>query len=213
MSLRIKDDNIVDINVKSYSAISSPRELSKKYPMTKKARDTVYNSRLGIEKILDLEDKRKLVIFGPCSIYNVDEAIEYAHRVKDLSKEVGDKLNLIMRTYFEKPRTVSGWKGLISDSHLDGSNNMEEGLTTVRRLLLKIAEIGVPVGTELLDPITPSYIADLVSWVAIGARTTESQTHRQMASGLSMPIGFKNGTAGGIDIAINAIKKLTTKTN
>ena len=187
----------------------SPREMSEKYPATDEARGIIYAGRAGIENILDRKDERKIIILGPCSIHNIDEAIEYAEHVRDLSEEVGDKFNLVMRTYFEKPRTVAGWRGLISDPYLDGSDKMEEGLSIARELLLKIANMGVPVGTEFLDPIVPSYLGELVSWAAIGARTTESQTHRQMASGLSMPVGFKNGTSGETDMAINAIKSAT----
>lgn len=199
-------NGIRDKNVLSYEGLISPRLISERYPRTERISETVYSGRLSIENILGGKDSRKIIILGPCSIHDVDQAIEYAQRVRDLSKKVGSKFNLIMRTYFEKPRTVSGWKGLIADPYLDGSDKMQEGLITARKLLLRIAEMGVPVGTEFLDPITPSYIADLVSWAAIGARTTESQTHRQMASGLSMPVGFKNGTSGDVDIAINAIK-------
>jgi len=194
-----------DINVSGYKKIISPKEMKKKYPLTDMAKITVESGRKDIKRILDGEDNRKLLIVGPCSIHNINETIEYAEKLKELSDKVKDKYVIFMRAYFEKPRTTIGWKGLIYDPDMDGSDNIEKGIEIARKLLLKINEIGLPVATEFLDPIVPQYIGDLVSWVAIGARTTESQIHRQMASGLSMPVGFKNGTSGDLDIAINAI--------
>jgi 3-deoxy-7-phosphoheptulonate synthase len=179
-------------------------------PLTQAAEDTVLRGREAIANILDSQDSRLLVIVGPCSIHDPNAALEYAERLKELSDRVADKMLLIMRVYFEKPRTTIGWKGLINDPDLDGSFNVEKGLLTARQLLLKIAEIGVPVATEALDPVTPQYLSELIAWTAIGARTTESQTHREMASGLSMPVGFKNSTDGNIKIALDAILSART---
>lgn len=166
---------------------------------------TVSQGREAFRRILHGEDSRIVVITGPCSIHDVEAALEYATRLRTLSDELGDRLLLIMRVYFEKPRTSVGWKGLVSDPHLDDSNNMEDGVSIARQLLCEIADLGVPSATEFLDPLIAPYLGDLVSWVAIGARTTESQTHRQMASGLPAPVGFKNCTGGSIDAAVNAI--------
>lgn len=166
-------------------------------------------SRRQIREILFGEDKRFLVVVGPCSIHDIEAGREYAARLAELSERVRKSMFLVMRVYFEKPRTTVGWKGLIMDPNLDGTNDIPKGLAMARRFLLDVLELGVPAATELLDPITPQYIADLVSWSAIGARTTESQTHRQMASGLSMPLGFKNGTNGALQPAVNAIKAAT----
>lgn len=196
---------IDDIRIKEFTPLVSPVTLKQEFPMTDKARETVVTSREIISSILERKDPRMLAIIGPCSIHDEAAALEYAQQVRDLSEKVGDTLYLVMRVYFEKPRTTVGWKGLINDPWLDGSNDIVSGLRKARSLLLKITGMGVPTATEMLDPITPQYIADLVSWSAIGARTTESQTHREMASGLSMPVGFKNCTDGGLDTAINAI--------
>ena len=167
---------------------------------------TVAEGRDQVERILVGEDPRLLVIAGPCSIHDEKAALEYAGRLGELAVRMSDSLFIIMRVYFEKPRTSLGWKGLINDPNLDGSFDISSGLYRARRLLMQLAEMGVLAGTEFLDPITPQYLADLVSWAAIGARTTESQTHREMASGLSMPVGFKNGTDGNSQIAIDAMK-------
>ena len=194
-----------DIRVKEFIPLISPEALKNEFPMTERACETVTTGRETVCRILEKKDRRMLAIVGPCSIHDEKAALDYAERLRELSKKVSDTLYLVMRVYFEKPRTTVGWKGLISDPWLDGSNDMIEGLRKARGLLVKITEMGVPVATEMLDPITPQYIAGFVSWSAIGARTTESQTHREMASGLSMPVGFKNCTDGGLDTAINAV--------
>jgi len=167
--------------------------------------DTVVASRELITSILQRRDPRFLVVVGPCSIHHPRGALEYATRLSLLQKELAEHLCIVMRVYFEKPRTTVGWKGLINDPHLDGSYDIETGLKIARQLLMDITSLGIPAGTEFLDPVTPQYLADLISWAAIGARTTESQTHREMASGLSMPVGFKNGTDGGLQIALDAM--------
>ena len=195
---------INDLNVESFFFFFSPEAIRTKLPVSEKTADNVLAGRREIQDILTGEDKRLMVIVGPCSIHDVDAAMEYAQRMKVLREEVKDKISLVMRVYFEKPRTTVGWKGLINDPLLDSSYNMEEGLRRARSLLIDINTLGLPAATEILDPITPQYIADLLSWVAIGARTTESQTHREMASGLSMPVGFKNGTDGNLTSAVNA---------
>jgi 3-deoxy-7-phosphoheptulonate synthase len=196
---------IEDIRIREFTPLISPVTLKQDFPMTERSHETVVNSRETISRILERKDQRMLAIVGPCSIHDETAALEYAQRIKDLSEKVSDTLYLVMRVYFEKPRTTVGWKGLINDPWLDGSNDIVSGLRKARSLLLKITGMGVATATEMLDPITPQYIADLVSWSAIGARTTESQTHREMASGLSMPVAFKNCTDGGLDTAINAI--------
>jgi 3-deoxy-7-phosphoheptulonate synthase len=168
--------------------------------------DTVIRSRAVIKNILHHHDPRLLVVVGPCSVHDPAAALEYAKRLNELQEKVASTMFLVMRTYFEKPRTVGGWKGLINDPHLDGSFCIGEGIVQARSLLLEVANLGIPAAVEMLDLIMPQYLADLVSWSAIGARTTESQSHRELASGLSMPVGFKNGTKGGIDIAVNAIQ-------
>jgi len=174
--------------------------------MTEASNETVVNSRDLITRILQRNDSRFLVIVGPCSIHDPRGALDYATKLNALRKELGDRLCIVMRIYFEKPRTTIGWKGLINDPHLNGSDDIEGGLKIARKLLLEITGMGLPAGTEFLDPVIPQYIADLVSWAAIGARTTESQTHRAMASGLSMPVGFKNGTDGSLQIALDAMQ-------
>ncbi|BET65406.1 3-deoxy-7-phosphoheptulonate synthase [Opitutales bacterium ASA1] len=195
-----------DIHVVSNRPLPSPAELLKSIPRTDAQSDFVARSRREIHDIIFGDDRRFLLIVGPCSIHDVEAGREYAVRLARLAREVSDRLLLVMRVYFEKPRTTVGWKGLIMDPRLDGSSDIPEGLRIARGLLRDIVDLGLPTATELLDPITPQYIADLVCWSAIGARTTESQTHRQMASGLSMPIGFKNGTDGTLQSAINAIR-------
>jgi 3-deoxy-7-phosphoheptulonate synthase len=196
---------IQDLNVKQFVRLSTPRAVKDALPSTEAATATVARGREAIRNILTQKDARMLVLVGPCSIHDAQGALEYAGRLNKLRKELGDRMEIVMRVYFEKPRTTIGWKGLINDPHLDNSHDIETGLKIARRLLLDIAGMGLPAGTEFVDPIIPQYIADLVSWAAIGARTTESQTHREMASGLSMPVGFKNATDGSLQIAIDAM--------
>lgn len=194
-----------DLRVKGYFPLIVPRVLKKEIPLSEEASNTVSNARKTIENILLRKDKRLLAIVGPCSIHDEKSALEYAGLLNELRKKVEKTFCIVMRVYFEKPRTSIGWKGCINDPGMDGTCDMVEGLRKARNLLLKIAEMGLPAGTEMLDPITPQYLSDLVSWGAIGARTTESQTHRELASGLSMPVGFKNSTDGNLSPAINAI--------
>ncbi len=195
-----------DLRIMEVEEVHSPATLFKDYPLTERAAKTVYDARLASHKILHGEDDRLIVIVGPCSIHDPKAALEYADRLATLRDELGDRLHIIMRVYFEKPRTSIGWKGLINDPDLTGKFNINEGLRVARHLLLELSEKGMPAATEYLDLISPQYIADLIAWGAIGARTTESQAHRELASGISCPIGFKNGTYGNLDIAINAIK-------
>ncbi|MEK7575187.1 MAG: 3-deoxy-7-phosphoheptulonate synthase [Patescibacteria group bacterium] len=192
-------------HIQATRPIITPRDLTGQLPITPCIAETVILGRQRVQDILDKKNRRLLVIAGPCSIHDPLAAIAYARHLAPIRDEFADRMEIIMRVYFEKPRTVLGWKGLINDPHLNGSNDIETGLKIARRLLLDIVGIGMPVATEFLDPITPQFIADLVSWAAVGARTTESQTHREMASGLSMPVGFKNGTDGSIETAANAI--------
>ena len=194
-----------DVNVKEFVPLISPAALKKELPITESAARTVISGREAIQNIIMKKDRRLLVIAGPCSIHDEKAAIEYAEKLNRLKDQVKASCYLVMRVYFEKPRTNVGWKGLINDPGLDGSCNMMEGLRIARKMLINITEMGLPTATEMLDPITPQYIAGLISWSAIGARTTESQTHREMASGLSMPVGFKNCTDGGLDTALNAM--------
>lgn len=194
-----------DLRVKGYMPLVVPRNLKTELPLSETAAETVLQTRQQIEAILDRQDRRLLVVVGPCSIHDEAVALDYARRLKEMAAEVADTMVLVMRVYFEKPRTAVGWKGLINDPFMDGSCNVGNGLHKARRLLLALAEMGVPAATEMLDPIIPQYIADLVSWAAIGARTVESQTHREMASGLSMPVGFKNSTNGSLSSAVNAM--------
>ena len=195
-----------NLHISKFEPLASPKELKTLLPMSENGSNRVIESRDKIKKILEHKSDSFLVIVGPCSIHNPAEAIEYAKRLKRLSLEVSSKLMLVMRVYFEKPRTTIGWKGLIYDPDLNGSYYVSKGLKIARKLLLDIDELGLPTATEILGPVTAQYIADLVSWAAIGARTTESQTHRQLASGLSMPVGFKNSTNGNINTAVEAIK-------
>ncbi|MFT5260644.1 MAG: 3-deoxy-7-phosphoheptulonate synthase, partial [Saprospiraceae bacterium] len=195
-----------NINIVSQDVLMSPAKLQELYPRTEKASHTVEQGRREIESILDRSDHRLLVVAGPCSIHDIKAAKEYATRLKELQIRYADTLCIVMRVYFEKPRTTVGWKGLINDPHLNDTFDIETGLKTARELLQWLAELGLPTGTEALDPISPQYLSDLFSWSAIGARTTESQTHREIASGLSTPIGFKNGTNGGLGVAINAME-------
>ena len=195
-----------NLRISSQETLITPRQLKAEVPISDKAAATVAAGRQAIQDILDRKDHRLMVVVGPCSIHDVNAAMEYAHKLKALSEQVDDTLLLVMRVYFEKPRTTVGWKGLINDPHLDDSFNIQDGLHIGRKLLIDISELGLPTSTEALDPISPQYLQDLISWSAIGARTTESQTHREMASGLSSAVGFKNGTDGGLEVAINAIQ-------
>jgi len=203
------DTQVDDLNVVSQELLISPAELKKNIPLTDAARTVVTQGRATIRKILDRKDPRIFVVIGPCSIHDVDAAKDYAQRLKKLADEVSDSIYIVMRVYFEKPRTTVGWKGLINDPHLNDSFKIQEGLHIGRQLLLDISEMGLPTATEALDPISPQYLHDLISWSAIGARTTESQTHREMASGLSSAVGFKNGTDGGLTVAINALQSVS----
>ncbi|MEX2443807.1 MAG: 3-deoxy-7-phosphoheptulonate synthase, partial [Alkalispirochaeta sp.] len=194
-----------DVHVREFVPLLAPRDLKKEIPLTESSVKTVLDSRRTIGDILRGDDPRMLAVVGPCSIHDQDVAIDYARRLQELAHELRDQLYLVMRVYFEKPRTRLGWRGLILDPELDGTYAIDQGLRRARKILLNVTSLGVPAGSEMLDPIVPQYIDDLVSWASIGARTTESQTHREMASGLSMPVGFKNGTDGSIESALNAM--------
>ncbi|MDX1978129.1 MAG: 3-deoxy-7-phosphoheptulonate synthase [Pseudanabaenaceae cyanobacterium bins.68] len=194
-----------DLHVVETSPLLSPASLRAQFPHTKFTSGVVAGGRDRIRQILSGDDRRLLVIVGPCSIHDTNAAYDYAQKLAALRLELEDQIELVMRVYFEKPRTTVGWKGLINDPHLDGSFDINYGLQLAREILLEITKLGLPAATELLDPIVPQYIGDMISWTAIGARTTESQTHREMASGLSMPVGFKNGTDGNIEVATNAM--------
>ncbi len=194
-----------DLNIESQQTLITPRELKQKLPLSDVARETVATGRHAVRNILDHKDHRLFVVLGPCSVHDTKAAMEYAERLKGLAREVEDSLLLILRVYFEKPRTTVGWKGLINDPFMNDSFKIEDGLHISRKLLLDVAELGLPAATEALDPITPQYMQDLITWSAIGARTTESQTHREMSSGLSSPVGFKNGTDGNLEVAVNAM--------
>jgi 3-deoxy-7-phosphoheptulonate synthase len=195
-----------DINVVETRALPSPAALLVELPKTEAQAEFVTRTRRDIHRVIFTDDRRFLLIIGPCSIHDLAAGRDYARRLAALAREVNDRVMIVMRVYFEKPRTTVGWKGLVMDPHLDGSHDIATGLRLARTFLRDVLDLGLPTATELLDPITPQYIADLICWSAIGARTAESQTHRQMASGLSMPLGFKNGTDGSIATAINAIK-------
>lgn len=195
-----------DLRITAIKELASPQRVQHDLPITKNAANTVYQARRTIYRILDNEDDRLMVVIGPCSIHDPEAAIEYATRLKSISDQLSNELLIIMRVYFEKPRTTVGWKGLINDPDLDDSYHINKGVHMARELLLKLSDMGVPAGTEYLDLISPQYISDLVSWGAIGARTTESQGHRELASGLSCPVGFKNGTDGRLQIAIDAMR-------
>lgn len=199
-------NNVHNINVASQDVLPTPAALKAQLPLTSALAANVSESRQRVFDILDRRDPRLLVVVGPCSIHDTKAAMEYAKRLRDLADELSDSLFIVMRAYFEKPRTTVGWKGLINDPFLDDSFRIEEGLVIARTLLTDIVELGLPVSTEALDPISPQYLQDLISWSAIGARTTESQTHREMASGLSSAVGFKNGTDGGLTVAMNALE-------
>ena len=199
-------DSTSDLHVVETRPLMSPALIHRDLPLDQAASEVVSTTRKKIQSILHGNDPRILVIVGPCSVHDVDAAVEYAKRLAPLRKKYSQHLEIVMRVYFEKPRTTVGWKGLINDPHLDDSYDINTGLRKARGLLLHLAKKGMPAATELLDPVVPQYIADLISWTAIGARTTESQTHREMASGLSMPVGYKNGTDGTATIAINAMQ-------
>ncbi|GGW74753.1 3-deoxy-7-phosphoheptulonate synthase [Alteromonas halophila] len=199
-------DTVNNLHISTEDVLITPEALSQELPISDTAQAAIKRSRRTVSDIIHRRDHRMLVVCGPCSIHDIEAAKEYALRLKELHEACKDTLFLVMRVYFEKPRTTVGWKGLINDPHLDGTFDIEAGLRKARELLIWLAELELPVATEALDPISPQYLAELFSWSAIGARTSESQTHREMASGLSMPVGFKNGTDGSLDIAINALK-------
>ena len=199
-----------DLNIEANEPLITPEQLKQEIPLSDLAADTVAKGRQVIRDILDGKDHRLFVVIGPCSIHDIKAAHEYAERLKSLAAQVSDTLYLVMRVYFEKPRTTVGWKGLINDPYLDDSFKIQDGLHIGRQLLLDLAEKGLPTATEALDPISPQYLQDLISWSAIGARTTESQTHREMASGLSSAVGFKNGTDGSLTVAINALQSVSS---
>jgi len=194
-----------NLHVRSFESLRPPKAVCDALPLTEAAAQTVVASRAAVTRILEQQDPRMLIVVGPCSIHDPKGALDYAARLAKLRVELAGQMEIVMRVYFEKPRTIIGWKGLINDPHLDGSYEIGEGLQLARKLLLDITSLGLPAATEFLDPIVPQYIADLISWSAIGARTTESQTHREMASGLSMPVGFKNSTDGSLQTAIDAL--------
>lgn len=201
--------SLENANISSLERLVTPREFKKSLPITPEIEAHVEQSRVTIQNILDRKDKRLIVVVGPCSVHDTKAALEYAQRLADFKASVEDQLFIVMRVYFEKPRTTVGWKGLINDPYLDGSFRIQEGMKIGRNLMLKINELGLPIANEALDPISPQYMQDLIAWSAIGARTTESQTHREMASGLSVPIGFKNGTDGSLGVAINALESVS----
>lgn len=202
--------NTGNLNIESNEVILTPIEMNTLLPLNKENERSVLAHRKTLQDILSGKDKRLFIVVGPCSIHDIEAAKEYADRLKKLADEVSDKLFLVMRVYFEKPRTTTGWKGLINDPHLNGSFEIVPGLKQARQLMIDLVSMGLPIATEALDPISPQYLADLVSWSAIGARTTESQTHREMASGLSSPIGFKNGTDGSLKVAIDALEAVSS---
>ncbi len=202
----MQKSELSNVNIMDEQVLITPNELKAKIPLSDKARKFIQQSRQTIADIIHKKDHRMLIVCGPCSIHDVEAAKEYAKRLKNLSAQLDDQLYLVMRVYFEKPRTTVGWKGLINDPHLDNSFDIEHGLHLARQLLVDLAEMEIPLATEALDPISPQYIGDTFSWAAIGARTTESQTHREMASGLTVPVGFKNGTDGSLGTAINAMQ-------
>ena len=201
-------DQLFNVNVISSDLLATPEEVKRRLPVTQRAATTVMSARETLRNILERRDPRLFVVVGPCSIHDVAAAREYAQRLKTLSERVAPTLFLVMRVYFEKPRTTVGWKGLINDPDMDDSFHIEKGIFLARELLLHVAELGLPAGSEALDPIMPQYLSELITWTAIGARTTESQTHREMASGLSTPVGFKNGTDGNLATSINALQSV-----
>ena len=197
-----------NLNVEQQEVLITPEQLKAQLPVSEAVRKAISNYRETVRNIVDRRDPRMLVVVGPCSIHDTDAAIEYAGRLKTLADDIAEQVFIVMRAYFEKPRSTVGWKGLINDPHLDDSFKVAEGLQIGRQLLLELSQMGLPLATEALDPITPQYMQDLISWSAIGARTTESQTHREMASGLSCPVGFKNGTDGSLGVAVNALESV-----
>lgn len=199
---------IDNVNVVSQEVLVTPEQLRNELPLSEAARESVLAGRQAINDILDGKDHRLFIVIGPCSIHDVNAAKEYGQRLKKLSDEVKDEILLVMRVYFEKPRTTVGWKGLINDPYLNDTFKIQDGLHIARQLLIDLAEMGLPLATEALDPISPQYLHDAISWSAIGARTTESQTHREMSSGLSSAVGFKNGTDGGLEVAVNALQSV-----
>lgn len=203
------DKRIENLNIVSCKRLITPEEFKRLLPVSEAAAAAVISGRETVKNILERKDKRLFVVLGPCSIHDPVAAMDYGRRLKALAEQVDETLYLVMRVYFEKPRSTVGWKGLINDPHMNGSFQIEEGLHIARRLLIDLAELGLPLATEALDPISPQYIQDLISWSAIGARTTESQTHREMSSGLSCTVGFKNGTDGGLAVAVNALKSVS----
>lgn len=206
----MSDKRVEDLNIESISQLITPDQLKVEMPISEEAVASVQTGRQVIRDILDRKDHRIFVVIGPCSIHDVEAAKDYAQRLRDLSEKVNDTLYLVMRVYFEKPRTTTGWKGLINDPYMNDTFKIEDGLHISRQLLLDLAEMGLPLSTEALDPISPQYLQDLIAWSAIGARTTESQTHREMASGLSSSVGFKNGTDGSLTVAINALMSVAS---
>ncbi|MCJ8318557.1 MAG: 3-deoxy-7-phosphoheptulonate synthase [Colwellia sp.] len=206
MSIAEPKSTLNNIHINSEQVLITPEQLRAEITLSQRGRDYVTNARQIIANIIHQRDPRLLVISGPCSVHDIDAAKEYARELKKQHDKYKDSMYIVMRVYFEKPRTTIGWKGLINDPHMDGSFDVETGLRKARELLIYLTELGLPLATEALDPISPQYLAELFSWSAIGARTTESQTHREMASGLSMPIGFKNGTNGSLGVAINAMQ-------
>lgn len=202
----MQKDNLHNIHIVDEKVLITPQELKQKLPLSPQLVAQIEQSRKEIADIIHKKEDKLLVVIGPCSIHDPKAALEYGNKLAQLAQELSDNLYIVMRAYFEKPRTTVGWKGLINDPKIDGSFDVEAGLHIARSLLIELAELGLPLATEALDPITPQYLADLFSWSAIGARTTESQTHRELASGLSMPVGFKNGTDGSLATAINAMK-------
>ena len=199
-------DRVRDQRIEQVVPLEPPTELLADLPLAREHEETVLRGRSAIVDILRRADDRLLVVVGPCSVHDVEAAVEYANRLAAVAAELSDELCVAMRVYFEKPRTTTGWKGMINDPHLDGSGDVNAGLHMARGLLLEVLALGLPTGSEFLDPITPQYISDAVTWAAIGARTAESQIHRNLASGLSMPVGFKNGTAGNVGIAVDAVR-------
>lgn len=205
----VSESHLDNINVSSLTALPSPAEFKSQLPASAAAARTVEEGRASLRAILERRDHRLMAVVGPCSVHDVDAAIEYAERLRGLAEEIADAIVVVMRVYFEKPRTTVGWKGLINDPQMNDSFKVGDGLRIARQLLLDINEMGLPTGTEALDPIVPQYLHDLISWSAIGARTTESQTHREMASGLSSPVGFKNGTDGSLEVVLNALQSVS----
>ncbi len=205
--------NTENINIATTEVLLTPAELKTALPLTNNAQSAITQSRKVLQNIIDGKDYRPFIVVGPCSIHDPKAAVDYAKKLKKLAEEVSDKIFLVMRVYFEKPRTTTGWKGLINDPHLNDSFDIETGLKQARALMIELVELGLPLATEALDPISPQYLADLISWSAIGARTTESQTHREMASGLSSPVGFKNATDGSLQVAVDALQAASSSHN